>query len=176
MKRVQIEKLIMFAATLFIVVSVLLVFGGNIFSGKQGMRRSDSTIMPEATGMTTEIKRTSIVQEDFRCTCNTISGIGIVFTRERTVSGAKLTIELSEGDTVLCSMTVNASSVQDQHRTFLNPSEVLTGMKGKTLTLKIYSANQTDTGLKVMMSENSSSTFLFGNKVIQGTLCFSIQE
>ena len=176
MKNKKLEKIAIAATASFIVVSILLVFGGNIFSGSDDIRKTDSTVMPEATGTTNEIKKGNTVEQDFICTSDTISNLGIVFSRLAYSDDIDLTIELLSGKEVLASKTINIGKIEDQHRTFIDPSSKLSGMKNKKLTIRIYPSKEEDTGLVIMMDKNAKASFRFGNKTIKGTLCFSVNE
>ena len=88
-----------------------------------------------------------------------------------------LTLELLEGDKVLASNSINVAKIEEQHRTYVTPASKLTGMKGKTLTLKIYPTDKEDTGMKIMVASNiADSSYKFGNVTYDGSLCFSVTE
>ena len=176
MKNKKLEKIIIIVTSVFIIITLFLMFGGNLFENRSNARKENSTLMPEATDITAEIKAKTVVEQEFVNTTDTISSLGIVFSRYVYLEGVHITIELRDGNNVIASRTVNVADIEDQHRTFVEPTSVLTGMKGKNLTLRIYSADKEDTGMKIMMSENSDSTFKFGNVSVKGTLCFSITE
>ncbi len=175
MKNRKLQKIVLVSAVVFILISLFFMFGSNLFSGRTA-RIKDSTVMPEATGTTTEIRASTVVQQDFICTTDTISKVGIVFVRDKYIEAVHLVMELYEGDTLLASSTANVSKIEEQHRTYLEPSAKLTGMKNKALTLKIYSQEKEDTGMMIMISDKVSSNFKFGNKTIKGSLCFSVTE
>ena len=178
MKNSKTQKIVIIVTAIFIVAAVLLMFGGNIFkgSGSGSSSRTDMTVMPEATDLTAEIKRSTVIEQEFVSSTDDISKVGIVFARDRYLEGVHMVIELLEGNTVLASNSVNVAKIEDQHRTYVEPASKLTGMKGKTLKLRIYCAEKEDTGMKIMMSKDVKTTFKFGNKTIDGTLCFSVTE
>ena len=178
LKNEKTKKIVIIVTAAFVVGSLLFMFGGNLFKGGTGgkSRKSDSTIMPEATEITSEIKASTIVEQDFVNTTDTISKVGIVFSRYSYLEGVHLTMELLDGNTVLATTTVNVAKIEDQHRTYIEPSSVLTGMKGKTLTIKIYPTEKEDTGMKIMMARNKESSFKFGKITVDGTICFSVTE
>lgn len=176
MKNKKIEKVVIGVTAVFVIVSLLFVFGGNIFKKREKKPTSDSTLMPTATGTTDEILKTTVVEQDFVNTTDTISKVGIVFSRITYKEGIRIAVELLEGNVVLASDTFKVSDVEDQHRTFLESNPTLKGMKNKNLTLKIYSYTKDDTGLVIMMDQNADASFKFGNKTVQGTLCFSVNE
>ncbi len=176
MKNRKIEKIIIAVTAVFVLAAILLMFGGNIFSGKENVRKTDSTLMPEATGTTNEIKKSIVVEQDFINTTDTVEKVGIVFSRLAYIEGPDLAIELLEGNNVLASNTIDIGKVEDQHRTYVEPSSRLSGMKNKKLTIRIYPLEKEDTGLVIMMNKDADATFRFGNKTIKGTLCFSVNE
>ena len=175
MKNKKTEKIVIIVTALFVVVSILLVFGKNIFSSSSSIRKTDSTIMPEASDTTNEIKKNIVIEQDFINSTETISKIGIVFSRLSYKEGVDLAIELWNGTQLLASGSYKISEIEDQHRTFLDTPS-LSDMKNKKLTLKIYPLQEEDTGLVIMMDKNAKASFRFGNKTIKGTLCFAISE
>ena len=176
MKNKKLEKIIIAVTALFIIVTILAMFGGNFFSSG-AKRKSDSTVMPEANDITSEIKGSTVVEQSFVNTTDTISKVGIVFSRYTYLEDIHITMELLEGNAVLASTNVNVAKIEDQHRTYIEPAAVLTGMKDKTLTIRIYSAEKEDTGMKIMMARtNDGSSFKFGRITVDGTLCFSVTE
>lgn len=176
MKNKKIEKIIIAVTAVFVLTAILVMFGGNIFSRKEGIRKSDSTVMPEASGTTNEIKKSVVVEQDFINTSDTIEKVGIVFSKLAYIEGSDLTIELLEGETVLAENTIDIGKIEDQHRTYVTPPARLSGMKNRKLTIRIYPAEEEDTGLVIMMNKDADATFRFGNKTIKGTLCFSVSE
>jgi len=176
MKNKKLEKIIIAVTAVFVIASFLLVFGGNIFRNDGNIRKTDSTVMPTATETTNEIKRGVVVEQEYINTTDTISDLGIVFNRIAYVDGINLMLELWDGNTLLASNKVSTANIEDQHRTFIEPASVLTNMKNKKLKLKIYSDKKEDTGVVIMMDKNANASFSFGNKTINGTLCFSVTE
>ncbi len=176
MKNKKLEKIVIALTAVFVIAAILLMFGGNFFSNKGDIRKTDSTVMPTATETTNEIKKSVVIEQDFVNTTDTISKVGIVFSRLAYKEGIDLAIELLDGNTVLAGNTYNVAGIEEQHRTYVEPASKLTGMSGKKLTLRIYPADKEDTGLVVMMDGNADSTFCFGSKTIKGTLCFSVTE
>lgn len=177
MNKSKLTKIVIALCVLLIVGSFLFMFGGNIGNGSgiKTVTNGDMT-MPEANAITDEIKKNTIVEQDFVYSPDTISEVAIVFTRKYYLEGVRVTIQLLDGNNVLASHTQNVAGIDDQHRTYLTPDKKITGVSGKTLTLKIYSEDKADTGLAIMMQENKKLSFKFGNKEIQGTLCFSVSE
>ena len=97
MKLPKKEKIIIAVAIVFVIVAVIFVFGRNMSVKSDKIRRTDSTVMPEATGTSNEIRRTTIVSQDFVNTSDTISKVGIVFVRASYMQDVHLTLELVAG-------------------------------------------------------------------------------
>lgn len=176
MKNKKLQTAIIAVTAVFIVISLLLMFGKNLFKQRESIYNADSTVMAEATGTTNEIKKSVVVEQDFVNTTDSISKLGIVFTRLAYKEGITVTMELLEGNTVLASTSLDTAAFEDQHRTYIEPSRKLTGMKGKKLTIRIYPVDKEDTGLVIMMNKDVDSSFRFSGKTIKGTLCFSVTE
>ena len=168
-------KLFIIIAALFVVASFIFMFGRTAFTGSS-IRKTDSTVMPEATGTTEAINDGYVVKQTYVNTTETISNIGIVFYRVTLLENVDLVIELLDGDKTLVRKVIPASEVSSEHRTFIDPDSVLSGMKDKELTLKIYSKDDSDTGLTVMVNNKAKSTYSFNGKNEKGTLCFSVNE
>ncbi|MBR4469708.1 MAG: hypothetical protein IKS54_00135 [Erysipelotrichaceae bacterium] len=178
MKNKKLEKVVIILTALFVIASLLFMFGKNIFSGKASpsARRGDVTIMPEASASTEEITHGDVVEQSFICSASTISQVGIVFNKIYTVDNVDLTIELLQGNRTVAKNTYDVSEIEGQHRTFVIPPEALIGTRNKSFTIKIYTVTDEDTGLGVLYSSEGNSSFLFGRERINGTLCFSVTE
>ena len=176
MENRKLEKMIIAVTALFVIAGIMIMFGGNILNGLNSKSRNDVTVMPEATGTTDVIKADTVVEQTFVCNASFIEKIGIVFTKDDPNNSAVIAVELLEGKRVIASETYSVTSIQEQHRTFLEPEKTLTSVSGKEYTLRIYSANDTDTGVRILMSSDIDSTFKFGSKTVRGTLCFSVSE
>ena len=168
---------ILIAAIIFVVFAVLFMFLGNISSMSSGkIRKTDSTKMPEANGTTELITDGIVLEQTYINTTDSISRIGIVLTRKTYYEGIDLTIELWKGNELLAAKSMDVMYVEDEHRTFLEMPGTISGLKNQELILKIYSKDEKNTGLVVMMQSNKKSTFKYGNQTINGTLCFSVEE
>ena len=177
MNKSKLTKIVIALCLLLIVGSFLFMFGGNIGNGSgiKTVTNGDMT-MPEANAVTDEIKKNTIVEQTFKYSPDTISEVAIVFARKYYIEGVRIKIELLDGNTVLASHSVKVEGIDDQHRTYLKPDIKITGVSGKELTLKITSEDKADTGMAIMMQENKKSSFKFGSKEVNGTLCFSVSE
>lgn len=162
---------------LFVIVAVFLVFGDRIINNNSipTVNNGDMT-MPEANAVTDEITKNVVIEQQFKYAPDTISEVAIVFTRKYYSEGIFIVIELLDGDTLLVKDKYKIEGIDDQHRTYLKPDKKISGVAGKELTLKIYSETKKDTGMAIMMQENNSTTFKFGDKEIKGTLCFSVSN
>ncbi len=178
MKNRKLEKVVLIVAALFVIASFLFMFGRNPSNGgdSSSARKGDVTIMPEASASTEEITHGDVIEQSFVCSSSTISEVGIVFNRIYTVDNVDLTIELLQGDRTVAKNTYDVSQIEGQHRTYVIPPETLRGTKRKLFTIRIYTITDEDTGLGVLYSSQSSSSFLFGGEEIAGTLCFSVTK
>lgn len=134
--------------------------------------------LPAANATTDELTKGLVVCEDFINTTDNINEIAVVFTRlyfldEKDASNT-LAIELLDGNKVLASGSFITNDIPDQHRVYVYPTSPITGMVGKELTLKVYDNSGCDTGVSLMIDNTSTSSFKFGNKTQNGTICFSI--
>ena len=154
-----------------VVVSCIFMFIISPLNIKKGNRE-----MPDATSETEEITSGVVVEQKFKNITEDIQEIAIVFSRHYDLGeDVDMVIELSDGSNVLAASKVNCDDIQSGHRTFIKPTNVISGYVGKELTLKIYTTSTAGTGLAIMMnSDDSNSSFTFGNNIIKGTLCFSI--
>ena len=162
-------------ASLFIVVSIMMMFSGSLFDITGKIRKGDVTKMPDATGSTEEIKSGIIIEQTFNSSTDSIKSIGIVFSRIGVYEGTHLTIELFKNDESLIKKKINTLDVESEHRTFIEATTTLNGMKNKKLKLIISSENA-NSGLVVLTSDTINSVYKIGDKVIKGSLCFSVNE
>lgn len=143
--------------------------------------KTDSTNreMPEADGTTDELTRGLVVSQEFVNTTDNINEIAVVFSRiyflEEKDSNVNVVIELLDGNKSLIKSLIKSNDVPDQHRVYAYADSPVSGYVGKKLTLKIYEDANRDTGLVLMKSEKASkSSYKFGNKKKDGSICFSI--
>ncbi len=170
------EKLIVFAAAVFVLIAFGAMFGNVLFSGFRSIGSRDTSKMPEATGMSEILDSGAVLEQSFVNTTSSISQIGIVFTRAYDISGVDLTIELLQGDKTLARTTYEVSGIADQHRTFVIPNQKLKGTRGKEYVLKIYTVDGSDTGLRVLIDEKEDSSYRLGGNEYPGTICFSVTD
>ncbi len=176
MKIGKMEKTVIAVTAIFIVVSLLFVFGGNILNDLGSKKRKNISEMPEADSSTEVIKGNIVVEQTFVSDLSSISEIGIVFVHEYGAAGTEIAIELLNKGNVVAADTYQVSGIKDQHRTFLNVAPAVTNCLNKEFTLRVYSTDGDDTGLKILVSKTNDSTFKYNNRTIGGTLCFSASE
>lgn len=132
--------------------------------------------MPEADMATDEILTNIVVEQKFKNITEDINEVAVVFDRlylldEKTY----IVIELLDGENILAQNKYVADEIRGDHRTYLTIDTPISGYVGKELSLKIYTTSTAGTGLALMMnSKESGSSFMFGNKNIKGTICFSV--
>ena len=160
----------------FVIAGFWLMFGTDILFSNTSMRKTDVRTMPEATAISSNIGAAGVVEQAFKCPCDTLSSLAVVFNRNAYVDNAQLVVELSDGYKSLASIVIPSNYVESQHRTFLYPSERLTGLKDKKLLLRIYTTTGIDSGMGVMYAQDGSSKFRVGNSIISGSICFAIEE
>lgn len=163
------NTVIAIVAAIIVGILVFLLFMNPIRT-KKGNRE-----MPKATSETDEITNLIIVEQKFINVTEDINEIAIVFSRHYDLGeDVDMIIELLDDNKVLASKSINCDDIQGNHRTYINPDKIISGYFGKELTLKIYTESSAGTGLSIMMNEEEDSSFMFGNKSIKGSLCFSI--
>ena len=137
--------------------------------------KSGNREMPDADGQTDEILHDMSVEQRFTNSTEDITEVAVVFNRAYYLyDEAEIVVELLDGNKVLAQNVINADDVPGDHRTYINIDNPISGMVGKVLTLKIYTTSTAGTGLSLMMNSKANESFLFGDKKINGTICFSI--
>ena len=131
--------------------------------------------MPEANAVTEELTEGLVVEQKFKNITEDINEIAIVFSRHYDLAeNVNMVIELLDGNNVLASENINCDDIQAKHRTYIKPTNLISGYVGKELTLRVYTKSTAGTGLAIMMNTNENTSFTFGNNSVKGTLCFSI--
>ena len=171
-------KLIVVAAAIFVLVAVFFMFGGKLpsISLSSGIRKTDSTEMPAATGGSDTIDRKVTIEQSFVCTSDTITQIGIVFYKNEQIENVNVVVELLDGNKTLMQGIYPAENIESEHRTFLVANETLSGLKNKKLTLKFYSFDGQDTGLGLMVCESMNCSYKYNGSSRKGSICFAIEE
>lgn len=177
MDRKKIEKILLIGAVVFIVLGFAIMFGKNIFNGEPSNNtKIDVLTIPEATGTSSEIIKNSYIQQTFTCSVDEVENIAIVFYRLYQADGVDVVIELLDGNTSLVKQSIAVDKVKSQHRSYVTPASKLTGLKGKNLTLKVYPSKASDTGLAIMVNKDVRTTYQYGIKSVNGSLCFALNN
>lgn len=131
--------------------------------------------MPEADAITDEIISGRAVSQSFINEAEYINEIDFVFTKFYRDANGLMTIFLYDGNTVLTRRVIKLEDIPEQSRVSLTFENPLTGLKGKTLTINIYSTAKANHGVAAMMRKDVSGSYItVGNSRIKGTLCFSL--
>ena len=177
MNRKNIEKISLIGAALFVVLGFAIMFGKNIFNKESNNNtKIDVLTLPEATGTSSEIVKNTYIQQTFTCSIDEIENIAIVFIRLYPVDDLDIVVELLDGNTSLVKQSIAVDKISSQHRTFITPTNKLTGLKDKNLTLKIYPSKASDTGLAIMVNKDIKTTYQYGIKSVNGSLCFALNN
>lgn len=134
--------------------------------------------MIDANTTTDELTRDIIVEQKFINKTENIKEIAVVFTRmyylQEHDADTKVVVELCDGNKKLCSQQIVANDIPDQHRVYIYPENSISGLVGKELTIKIYMANDCDSGVSIMANNEVNSTYKFGSQKMNGSICFSV--
>ena len=173
MSKEKLKKIFIAIISIYTALVVSFYFlGGDQIKYKAS---SGNIAMPEATAVTDEIVAGSIVSQDFVNQIENIEQLAIVFTKFYRNASGIISVSLYNGNEAIVRNTMKLVDVPEQSRIYLVPEEPITGLKGKKLTLKIYTTAKINHGVAVMMSKDvPDSTVNFNGKEIEGTLCFSI--
>ena len=170
---------------ILIIVTAVLVIGSCIFmfiispiSKTEKVDEIGNMEMVAANTITDELTRDIVVEQKFINKTENINEIAVVFTRnyylQEKDANTQVVIELCEGNAVLCSESIVANDIPDQHRVYVRPSSPITDKVGKELTLRIYVKEDCDSGVSIMVNDEVNSNYKFGNKKMSGSICFSI--
>ena len=148
-------------------------------SGDQLKHRTveDSIAIIEADSVTPEVVRGVTITQNFTNTLDNIDNLALVFTRLYREGEGLLTVDLLDGSDLLYRKVFDVSQIPEQHRVYIEPEESIKNLKGKTLTLKIYSNSKPNEGVSVMMNKTAApagSKIRVGNEVLDGSICFSV--
>lgn len=167
----KIRNIVIVAVAALVVGSLAFMFIISPIKPKQGNKE-----MPTASSQTDEITSEIVVQQQFTNITEDISEVAVVFNRLYELGeDVYMVIELLDGNEILASEKIVTDTIEGSHRTYLRPTNPISGFVGKELTLKIYTTSTAGTGLTLMIDANDkSSSFLFGSQTLKGTICFSI--
>ena len=161
------------ALAVFVLAVTLMMFSDEINVPGSSDAAKGGSEMIEANAVSDEITKGTVVSQTFKCSEDTVSKAALVFTKLYNLEDTYITVELLNGNTTVLKQDVNVEDIPDQHRLFVKGTAV-SGLKGKELTLKIYPASDSDTGVALMINDSVKSSFSFGNKKINGSICFSV--
>lgn len=164
-----------------IFISIILIYTALVVSfyflgGDQIRYRvsSGNMVMPDATAVTDEITAGKIISQDFVNEIEHIEKLEIVFTKFYRDASGIISVSLYDGNKALVRNTMKLYDVPEQSRIYLIPEEPLSGLKGKTLTLKIYTTAKPNHGVAVMMRRDWPGTINMNGTDVPGSLCFSV--
>ena len=130
--------------------------------------------MPDANAVTDEIIAGKIITQDFVNQIEHIEKMEIVFTKFYRDASGIISVSLYDGNKALARNTMKLSEVPEQSRVYLIPEEPLSDLKGKTLTIKIYTTAKTNHGVAGMMRKGNLGHINMNGTMVDGTLCFSL--
>ena len=175
MKNQKLEKVIIIAAVVFVLVATWFVFRGN---GGNSSSRNNTLMreMPIADSASGELNHGISLIETFDNHVETIENIAVVFTKFYREAHGKVTFALLDGNEVLYYETLDAEEIPEQHRVFFTPEKPLENMAGKKLKMIIYAYCEDYQGIGLMMKTEDvkDSQIKYGDKEFDGTVCFSI--
>ena len=161
---------IAFASYLIFIVLFYFLCGEQLY-----YRPSAGNVeMPDADMVTEEITSGKVVSQDIDCNIDIVEDMAFVFTKFYREADGLLVIFLYDGDTELARRVIRLEDVPEQSRVFMNFKEPLRDMKGKTITIKIYSSAKVNQGVAAMMRYNWPGSVTVGKETLNGSLCFSM--
>ena len=175
MNKNNLRKVFTIAFIIYAVFSVAFYY----LSGDQLKYRvaEDKISILEADSVTPEIVRGVVVSQSFVNTVDNIEQVSLVFTKMYREGKGLLSIDLLDGEELLYRKVVDVDQIPEQHRVYLEPEKPIRGLKGKTLTIKIYSSAKANEGVSAMMNktiQSEGSRICIGDEVLEGSLCFSL--
>lgn len=172
------KKILIIAAALLAIASCVFMFMISPIKSSKNISEPQNIEMLAANGTTDELVKELVVEQDFINTVENINEVAVVFSRiyflDEQDADNTVAIELLNGNNVLASTIIKSNDIPDQHRVYLYPSSPISGLLGKELTLKIYENSNCDTGVSLMINTDSNEKIRFGNKKIDGSICFSV--
>ena len=157
----------------FVLGATLIMFSDKIGGSGSSNSAKGGSEMIEANDVSDEITKGTVVSQTFKCTEDSVGKVALVFNKLYSLENTYITVELLDGNNTILKQDINVADIPDQHRVYAKGSAV-SGLKGKELTLKIYPASDSDTGVALMINNSVRSTFSFGSKKMTGSICFSV--
>ena len=138
-----------------------------------------SNSIPEANSVTNEITANMIVEQEFKCNLDSFNKLEIVFNKEYEYDEDDedvpyLLIEVLDENDVLLAKNVEVRDIPNQHRLHVKVSKSINDLNNKKLILRITNNSKYNTGCALMYQENNKTSFMFGDKKINGTICFAL--
>lgn len=175
MSKERIKKIFLIIISVYIALAVSFYFlAGEQLNYKESV---NNIVMPDADGISEEIIKGITVKQDFECEIDNIEEVALVFTTFYRTGSGRLTVSLNDGKTQLYKKVFDVKEIPEQHRIYLRPENPIKNVKGKTLTLSIFSNSEEGEGVAAMMSKQSpfdNAVFQYGDKELKGALCFSV--
>lgn len=175
MTKEKLKKIFIIAVTIYTALVVSFYF---LAKDQLNYKTSNGNIvMPDSDSVTEEIGKDVSIAQTFTNNIDRIESISIPLTKYYREGRGNLVIELlDDKEVVLMRKKVDVQGITDNNITvnFENP---ITNYKGSKLTLLIYSENNTNTGIATLMNNTTApaeSRIRIGNRIVRGTLCFSV--
>ena len=131
--------------------------------------------MPDADSATEEIIAGTIVMQPFVNRVEDIEEMSVSFAKLYKDTQGKITVFFYDNEELLMKRTVDLSDMNETETVILRPDEPISGRKGHMLAIRIYATSEADQGVVALMRKDMpGSKFMFNEKMIDGTLCFSL--
>lgn len=125
--------------------------------------------------VTEELVLGKTYNQDFYNNIDNIEQISIFFTRYYRTGGGDIIVEMLDRDRVLFSKTLDVDSIQEMQRVYITPSRMISGLKGKTLTLRVHSVNADNSGVAILMNKSVVGSYIKVNtQLLEGSLCYTV--
>ncbi|MCR4633424.1 MAG: ABC transporter permease [Erysipelotrichaceae bacterium] len=137
----------------------------------------DSIAVIEADSVTPELTRGVIVSQEFINTVDNIDQVSIIFTKLYREGKGLLAVDLFDGEDLLFRKIFDVDKIPEQHRVYLIPENPIRGLRGKKLTIRIYSNSSLNQGVSVMMNKSAvpeGSLIKVNDEALEGSICFSV--
>lgn len=175
MTKEKLKKVFLLLITIYTAFVVLFYF---LAEDQLKYKNSIGNItMPSGDYVTDEIGKEIKISQSFINNIDRIEKMAIVFTKYYKENGGHVVIELSDKDAVLMRKRVDIEDIKDQKDYEIIFENPITNLKGKQLTLSVYSEDGKDLGIALMINKsesNNGSFVVIGHRVIEGKLCFSV--
>lgn len=172
------QKLRNIFITLLLAYAILVVSFYFLAQRQLSYKASAGNItMLDTESVTEEISNGLVISQNFNNDIDRIEQLSVVFTQFYRDSNDTIVIELADANNILMRKKIPASDIKDQRNLDIVFENPITSEKGKKLTLRIYAEGKGNSGIAVMMNQKdakSDSRIQMGNRIIRGSLCFSL--